>query len=161
MVYYEPVKITINASSLAKVILNIIVRHHGLLNSIVSDWGLVFSLKFWSLLCYFLKMKWRLSTAFHPQTDDQTERQNSTMKAYFWAFVNFEQNDLVKLLPMAEFAYNNVKTTSTSYTPFELNCGYHPRTSYKKDVDPCFELKSAEELANKLKNLMTICKKNL
>ncbi len=58
------------------------------------------------------------------------------MEAYLRVFVNFEQNDWARLLPMAEFAYNNVKNASTSYTSFELNCGYHPKTSYKEDVDP-------------------------
>ena len=93
MVYYEPVKVIINAPGLAKVIIDVIVRHHNLLDSIVTDWGFFFTSKFWSLLYYFLGIKRRLSTAFHPQTDDQTERQNSTMEAYLRAFVNFEQND--------------------------------------------------------------------
>ena len=70
-------------------ILNVVVWHHGLYNSIVSDWGLVFTSKFWSLLCYFLEIKGRLSTAFHLQTDGQTERQNSTREAYVRTFVNF------------------------------------------------------------------------
>ena len=37
---------------------------------------------------------------------------------------------------MAKFAYNNVKNASTGHTPFELNCGYHPKMSYEEDVDP-------------------------
>ena len=81
MVYYEPVKVTIDASGLAKVILDVVVRHHGLPNSIVSDRGSLFISKFRSLLCYFLGIKRRLSTAFHLQTDGQTEQQNSTMEA--------------------------------------------------------------------------------
>ena len=62
---------------------------------------------------------------------------------------------------MAEFIYNNAKNTSTDQTPFELNCGYHPRTSYKKNVNPCSQSKSADELATELKKLMTIYRKNL
>ncbi len=58
------------------------------------------------------------------------------IKAYFQVFVNFEQNNWVKLLPMVKFAHNNVKNTSTSHTPFELNCGFHPQASYKKDINP-------------------------
>ena len=57
MVHYEPVKVTIDASGLAKVILDVVVRHHGLSNLIVSDKGLLFTSKFWSLLCYFLDIK--------------------------------------------------------------------------------------------------------
>ena len=59
------------------------------------------------------------------------------MEAYLKAFVNFEQDDWARFLPMAEFVYNNVKNASTSYTFFELNYGYYPRTSYKKDVNLC------------------------
>ena len=88
MVHYEPVKITIDTPGLAKVIIDIVVRHHGLPDSIITDRGSLFTSKFWSLLCYFLGIQRRLSTAFYPQTDGQTERQNSTMEAYLRAFVN-------------------------------------------------------------------------
>ena len=89
-VHYESVKVTIDALELVEVILNVVVRHHGLPNWIVSDRGSLFTSKFWSLLYYFLEIKWRFFTTFHRQTDRQTEQQNSTMEAYLWAFVNFE-----------------------------------------------------------------------
>ena len=66
MIYYESVKITIDALSLAEVIIDVIVRHHSLPNPIMTDRGFLFTSKFWSLLCYFLGIKRRLSTAFHP-----------------------------------------------------------------------------------------------
>ncbi len=90
MIHYEPVKVIIDAFGLAEVILDVVVRHHILLDSIMSDWGSVFTSKFSSSLYYFLGIKRRLSTAFHPQTDGQTKRQNSIMEAYLQAFVNFE-----------------------------------------------------------------------
>ena len=93
MVHYEPVKVTIDAPGLAEVIIDVVVRHHRLPDSIVTDRGSLFTSKFWSSLCYFLGIKQQLSTTFHPQTDSQTEWQDSTMEAYLRAFVNFEQND--------------------------------------------------------------------
>ena len=93
MVYYKLVKITINALGLAEVIINVIVRYHSLLNLIMTDKGFLFTLKFWSSLCYFFGIKRWLFTVFHLQTDSQTKRQNSTIEAYLRAFVNFEQND--------------------------------------------------------------------
>ena len=93
MVHYKPVKITFDALGLAKVIIDVVVRHHGLPDSIVTDQGSLFTSKFWSLLCYFFGIKRRLFTTFHPQTNGQTERQNSIIEAYLRAFVNFEQND--------------------------------------------------------------------
>ena len=161
MVYYEPVQTTITAPALAEVIVNVVVRQHGLPNSIVRDFGSVFTSKFWSSLYYFLSIKRRLSTAFYPQTDSQIERQNSTMEAYFRAFVNYKQDNWARLLPMAEFAYNNAKHTSMGYTPFELNCGYHPRVSYEEDVDPRSRSKAADELIEELRTLIAACRENL
>ena len=62
---------------------------------------------------------------------------------------------------MAKFVYNNAKNTSTGHTPFELNYGYHPWMSYKKDVDPRSQSKSADKLSTELRELMIVCQKNL
>ena len=62
---------------------------------------------------------------------------------------------------MAEFTYNNAKNASTGYTPFELNCGYQPRVSYKKNVNFHSKSKSANDLANDLRELMIVCQENL
>ncbi len=88
MVHYVLVKVMIDAPGLAEVIIDVVVRHHGVSESIVMDQGSLFTSKFWSSLCYFLGIKKKLSIAFHPQTDGQTERQNSTMETYLRAFVN-------------------------------------------------------------------------
>ena len=93
MVHYKPVKVIIDTPEPAEVIIDMVVWYHNLPKSIVINRGLLFTLKFLSLLFYFLEVKRRLSTAFHPQLDGQTERQNSTIEAYLRAFVNFKQND--------------------------------------------------------------------
>ena len=146
MVNYKPIKMTIDAPGLAEVIINIIAWHHRLLDSFVTNKNSVFTYKFWSSLCYFVGIKRRLSTAFHPQTDRQTKKQKNTMEAYLIAFINFEQNNWARLLPMTEFAYNNAKNASTSYTPFELNCGYHFRMSYEENIDSHSKSKLTDEL---------------
>ena len=137
MVHYKPVKITLGAPGLAKVIIDVVVSHHGLSDSIVTDQGFLFTSKFWLSLCYFFGIKRRLSTTFYPQTDGQTKRQNSTIKAYLQAFVNFQQNDWARLLLMAKFVYNNAKNFSIGHTPFELNCSYYPCVSFEEDTDSC------------------------
>ena len=83
------------------------------------------------------------------------------MEAYLRGFVNFEQNDWTRLLSMAEFADNNARNASTGHTPFELNCGYHPRTLYEEDVEPRSQSKSADELSAELRELMIVCRENL
>ena len=122
MVHYKPVKVTIDALGLVEVLINVVMRYHGLPDSIVTNQESLFTLKFWSSLYYFLGIKRRFSTTFYQQTNGLTERQNSTMKAYLRAFVNFEQNDWAQLLLMVEFAYNKAKNTSIGHTSFELNC---------------------------------------
>ena len=82
MVYYKPVKIIIDAVGLVEVIIDIVIRHYGFSDSIVTDRGFLFFSKFWSLLCYFFSFKQRLYTTFYPQTDGQTKRQKSTMETY-------------------------------------------------------------------------------
>ena len=62
---------------------------------------------------------------------------------------------------MAKFAYNNAKNTSTGHMFFELNCGYHPCISYKKNLDPCSKLRIAEEFFSELQKLITIYQQNL
>src|SRR5688572_1482289 len=83
-----------------------------------------------------MMMDHRLSTAFHPQTDGQTECQNQTMEQYLRAYVNYEQNNWLELLPHAEFAYNNSKHASTDMSPFFANYGYHPELQFKKPKIP-------------------------
>ncbi len=63
---------TIDTPTLAKVIIEVVVRYHSLLDSIISDWDSIFTSKFWFLLCYFLGIKQKLFTAFYLQTDGQT-----------------------------------------------------------------------------------------
>ena len=83
MVHYKLVKIIINASGLAKIIINMVVWQHGLLDLIVTNKSSFFISKFWSLLCYFFGIKQQLFTAFYPQTDGQTKHQNSIIEVYF------------------------------------------------------------------------------
>ena len=161
MVHYKLVKITIDVLGFAKVIIDILVRHHGLPDSIITNRGFLFTSKFWFLLCYFLGIKKKLSTAFHLQTNGQTKRQNSTIEAYLRVFVYWEQNDWTRLLPIAEFAYNNAKNASTGHTSFELNCGFYSRVFFENNVNLCSRSCFANELAKELKKLMDICQQNL
>lgn len=105
MVYYELVNMTIDTLAPVKVIIKIAMWHYGLLDLIINNWNSVFISKFWSLLCYFLRIKRKLLTAFYPQINDETKRQNSNIEAYLQVFLNFKQDDLAMFLPIAKFAY--------------------------------------------------------
>ena len=66
IVYYKLIKIIINTLDLAKVIINIVVRYYSFSNSIITNWGSLFILKFCLLLYYFLNIKQKLFIAFYP-----------------------------------------------------------------------------------------------
>ena len=83
------------------------------------------------------------------------------MEAYLKVFVNFEQNDLARLLPIADFAYNNAKNASTGHTLFELNCAYHSQILYEEDVDSRSQSKLVDKLLAKFRELMIVCRENL
>ncbi len=93
MVHYKLVKVTIDASGLTEAIINVVVRYYKVPESIVTDRGSLFTSKFWSLFCYFSRIKKKLSTALHPQTNDQTKRLISMIEAYLKPFHNKEQDD--------------------------------------------------------------------
>ena len=60
-------------------------------NGIVSDWDTRITSKFWAEVCTYSLIKRRISTAFHPQTDGQTEILNCILEGYLRAYTNFEQ----------------------------------------------------------------------
>ena len=66
------------------------------------------------------------STAFHLQTDGQTERVKQSLEQYLRQYCNYDQDNLNYLLPLAEYAYNNSATTATQMSPFFVNYGFHP-----------------------------------
>jgi len=84
-----------------------IFSKHGTPTNIVLDRGKHFISHFWKSLCWLLDIKVNLSTAFHPETDGQTERVNQILEQYLRIFTNYQQDNWVPQLPIAEFAYNN------------------------------------------------------
>jgi transposase InsO family protein len=127
MARYIPTQKTATATELADLFVEHIVRFFGLPIGIVSDRGSLFTSQFWADLCFVAKVKRRLSTAFHPQTDGQTERQNQTLEQYLRSYVGLKQEIWVQLLPLAEFAYNNSHQPTIRTTPFYACYGFHPR----------------------------------
>jgi len=70
-----------------------------------------------------------MSTAYHPQTDGQTERTNQVLEGYLRTFVNYDQNDWYQLLLLAEHAYNNSATNAHKMTPFSPTTVFTHRQS--------------------------------
>lgn len=120
---------SMDSAALARVFIDRFYRYHGLPDKIVSDRGATFVSAFWKALSQALQMQLAPSTAYHPQTDGQTERTNQTLETYLCHFVSFRQDDWVDWLSMAEFSFNNAVSTSTHLTPFFAWQGFHPRAN--------------------------------
>jgi transposase InsO family protein len=125
-----------NAEGLAKLFVRYVWKDHGLPLSIVSDRGTQFISRFWKHLCTRLQIKARLSTAFHPQTDGQTENANGILEQYLRSFANYQQDDWSDWTPMCEFALNQWESATTKMTPFFANKGYHPRFGFEPIPEP-------------------------
>jgi transposase InsO family protein len=93
-----------NATDLAIIFAREISKYHRLPSDIVSDRVSSFMAKVWKEFLRRSCMRPSMSTAFHPQTDGQTEHLNQTIETYLRSFVCYQQNDWVTLLPMVEFA---------------------------------------------------------
>ncbi len=123
---YVPCHDLLDAIGLAEILARkLVLRGAGVPQSVVSDRGPQFTSKVWAAFCHHLRIHRRLSTAYYPQTDGQTERQNQTLEQYLRAYVNYLQDDWVYWLPLAEFAYNNSVHATTSVTPFFTEKGFH------------------------------------
>ncbi len=90
MAQYIPISKTLIAMQLADIFFEKIVCHYETLKKIVSNRGSIFTSSYWSEVCYQAKIKRWLSTAFHSQTDEQTECQNQILKHYLQCYCNEE-----------------------------------------------------------------------
>ena len=124
----------IGAREFARFFIDHVYRLHGLPRSITSDRGTQFVNEFWSYVCKTLGITHALSTAYHPETDGQTERVNAIFEQYLRAYVNYNQDDWPEWLSLSEFTANNADSAATGFSPFFLNKGFHPRCGYEEHV---------------------------
>ena len=127
MAHLIPLPKKVSAKDIAKIFLREIWKTHGLPTDIVSDRDTKITSHFWQVLMDLLGIKTKLSIAFHPKTDGQTERVDQTIEQYLRHYCSWKQDDWDELLPMPEFAYNSAKFETTSISPFEANYGMLPR----------------------------------
>jgi transposase InsO family protein len=125
MIWVIATHVEVNLEGAAVDFCNKVFWYHGLPHKIISDRGPQFVSKFTKALYKLLGITGNPSTAYHPQTDGQTERVNQEIEQYLRIFINHRQNDWSKWLPLAEFAYNDNIHSSTGYSPFYLNLGFH------------------------------------
>ena len=126
MVQLKATTMNVSLEGIAKIYRDDIWKLHEIPRKILSDRGPQFMSKFMEELTKALGTKKQLSTAYHPQTDGQTERINQEIGTFLRHYMNYQQDDWMNWLAAAEFQYNDKKHAATGRTPFELNFGRHP-----------------------------------
>jgi hypothetical protein len=126
-----PCKGTCNAEELARLYRDNVWKLYGLPDSIVSDRGTQFVSAFWKHLCRILNTRAQLSTAWHPESDGQTERMNAILEQYLRAYVSYLQDDWTDWLASAEFAGNSQVSETTRVSPFFALYGFDPRMGFE------------------------------
>ena len=153
----------LSTEELVEAFVNNIYKLHGAPSTIVSDRGSQFVSDFWRRLSERLKTTLRPSSAWHPETDGQTEIVNAAVNRYLRAFVSFTQDDWVDYLPLAEFAMNNQVNDSTGISPFFANYGFKPRLGIEPAGHPPQNLSAqakmeffrADAVANRFDRILT------
>ena len=154
MIKYLSIIIKIDAAKLTNVFFKKIILHFGMSTNIVNDKNFLFINAFWSTLCYHAKIKRRLNTVFHSQTNKQTKRQNQILKHYFRSYADAKQADWTNLLSLTEFVHNNFTHASVGASPFYLMYKYNSEIHY--EVEDNFikeEISFAKERIKRFHNI--------
>jgi len=137
MAHFIGLETNTTAKDVVDTFLKEVWKLHGLPSEIVADMDPKFGGEFWESLFKALGIKRRMSTAYQPPTDGQTERTNQVLEGYLRNLVNYDQNDWYQMLPLVEYAYNNErvkkKASAHKLTPFFANYGFHPQTELMKE----------------------------
>jgi hypothetical protein len=127
-VYIVPTRKKVTSAETSDLFIHYVFPHTGIIEQLISDRGPQFVSQISQHIFKTLGIKSTMSTAYHPQTDGQTERFNQELEQYLRTFCNYRQDDWVKWLPLAQFAHNSQVTTSTGCSPFDLLYGFTPRS---------------------------------
>ncbi|MBW0528140.1 hypothetical protein O181_067855 [Austropuccinia psidii MF-1] len=126
MAVFIPTMSSITSLGLAHLFIKNMFSKHGLPSSIVSDRGSLLVSSFWTNLCQQINISRDLSTAYHPETDGQTEKVNQILEKYLLMYVSYHQDDWNTWLPLAELDYNASDHSSTKQSPFFTVYGRDP-----------------------------------
>jgi hypothetical protein len=144
---------TVMATGAANLYLHNVWKLHGLPRKVISDCGPQFVALFMKELCHLLVIEATSSTAYHPQTDRQTEHINQELEQFLQIFVREWQDDWYSLLPLAEFSYNNHVHSSTQHTLFLLDTGQHPWMGFELHQPPS-RVEAVNEFTNRMRDTL-------
>ena len=128
MAHFLPCKTNISGQGAAQLYAERIWSLHGLPRSVVTDRGTPFLNAFNAALTKLLGTRHAVSSAYHPETDGQTERINRILCEMLRHYMNNRYDHWDVQLPFVEFAHNNVPSSATGMSPFYVCYGRHPDT---------------------------------
>jgi len=131
MVHFIATTEKTSAEGLTRLFRDHVWKLHGLPESIISDRGMQFAAGMMKEVNNLLGIQTKLSMAYHPQTDGQTERINQELEQYLRVFIDHRQEQWPDWLGTVEFAYNNKIHTATKNSPFKVNYGQDPRMGFE------------------------------
>src|SRR5712672_1802693 len=123
---FIPCNEEIDAAGVAKVYATYVFPHYGLPKKVISDRDPQFASNFSRELCDLLRIKQNISSAYHPQTDGQSERTNQSLEQYLRLYCGSQQKEWAFWLPLAQYTRNSWPKASTKKSPFKLILGYVP-----------------------------------
>ena len=103
---FFPCNQTIGALGIATIFANHVFPHFRIPHKVISNRDTHLTAQFTQELCHLLDVTQNISTAYHPQTDGQSERINQWLEQYLQVYCNFQQDDWSSLLPMAQYVHN-------------------------------------------------------
>ena len=147
--HFLPVKHPYTAATIAQLFMDNVVTLHGLPSTIVTDRDTVFLSHFWKELFKLYKVNLQLSTAYHPQTDGQTERVNQCLEMYLRCSVQDSPKAWTQWLLLAELWYNSSYHTALGCSPFKALYGYEPNVGAVPNVLASTSTTIAEIIENR------------
>ena len=126
-VLFFPCKETMTTEALAQLYFTRVFPHYGIPDKIISDRDTRLTSYLAREICKLAKIEQNISTAYHPQTDGQSERTNQTLETYIRIFCNEQQDDWARWIPLAQYALNSRPSHTTKIPPFELLIGVIPK----------------------------------
>jgi len=125
--YFISINNRFSSKDIAQLLYDKVYPLHGLPLQIISDRGVQYLAELFQEWCKILGIESTMSTAYHPQTNGQTEHVNQALEQYLRCYVDYNLSNWLDLLPSAEFAYNNQAHEGIKESPFYLEYGRYPR----------------------------------
>jgi transposase InsO family protein len=158
---FIPTHSTAGTERTAELFLERVVTAYDTPKEIISDRDTLFNSSFWTTVVKNIGINHKFSTAYHPQTDGQTERRNQSLEEYLRIFVNYEQDNWASLLPSAQRAYNTAPPGRNEPSPHELVFGQSPVINGGEPIHDQTENQAAKAKSETMQKVFELCQMEL